>query len=466
MKRKKNNKPMKVNQTKIKFTKKKITAWGGIASLIGKFLERIEFKDWVKKNIPIKETSNNGKGVYEKILGQFFTVLVGGQRFSHMTWWGHGREVLIRTFGVKWLPKDSSSLTRLWDKISTQIKAEEIGNTCKRFAKKIIEWKGIEEDNLNLDSTVVTLYGEQQGAKRGYNPKKPGRLSHHPLIGFLGIGYVVNLWNRSGNTNSGEGAKEFFEQTLKSLGKDFRIKRVLCDSGYYLIEFIKYLEEKGFKYIISVSMAQIIQRRIMSIRKWIEVTKGIEVAEFKFKHIDLKWDKERRYVVVRQSVNKRKKALGKQPSLFTEEEEWKEYRMSIMITNDEESSPVDIWREYRTRAKDENGIKKLREDFGIRSFNKENFWSTEAVMVMNALIFHNLIHYLNRNIFNKNSPCEHLKTLRSKYFIIPGLLGSESRNSVLRLGVRDKKLKAKRIYFMKRITCISNSLNCNAVYFS
>jgi len=181
-------------------------------------------------------------------------------------------------------------------------------------------------------------------------------------------------------------------------------------------------------------MAQIIQRRIMSIRKWIEVTKGIEVAEFKFKHIDLKWDKERRYVVVRQSVNKRKKALGKQPSLFTEEEEWKEYRMSIMITNDEESSPVDIWREYRTRAKDENGIKKLREDFGIRSFNKENFWSTEGVMVMNALIFHNLIHYLNRNIFNKNSPCEHLKTLRSKYFIIPGLLGSESRNSVLRLG--------------------------------
>ena len=120
----------------------------------------------------------------------------------------------------------------------------------------------------------------------------------------------------------------------------------------------------------------------------------------------------------------------------------------------------------RVRAKDENGIKKLREEFGLRSFNKDNFWSTEAVMVMNALVFHNLIHYLNRNIFNSNTPCEHIKTLRSKYFIIPGLLGSEGRNSVLRLGVCNRKLKAKLIYFMERITCISNSLNCNAVYCS
>ncbi|MDY6862075.1 MAG: transposase [Thermodesulfobacteriota bacterium] len=463
MKQKKHNKSMEVNQTKIKFTKKSITAWGGISSLIAKFLERIEFKDWVKSNIPIKETSNNGKGIYEKVLGQFFTVLAGGYRFAHMSWWGHGREVLMKTFGVEWLPSVPSALTRLWDKISLQSQAEMLGNTCRTFAKRIVGWEGIKEDNLNLDSTVITLYGEQQGAKKGYNPKKPGRLSHHPAIAFLGSGFVVNLWNRAGNTNAGERAREFFEQTLKSLGQNFKVKKVLCDSGFYLIKFIEYIEQKGFKYIISVPMAQIIQRMIMSIKSWERVSKGIEVAEFRFKHTDPKWKKERKYVVVRQSVNKRKKALGKQGSLFKEEEDWKEYRMNVMVTNDEEGSPVEIWREYRTRAKDENGIKKLREEFGLRSFNKDNFWSTEAVMVMNALVFHNLIHYLNRNIFNVNTPCEHIKTLRSKYFIIPGLLGSEGKYNILRLGVRDKKLKARLIYFMERIACISHTLNCNAI---
>ncbi|MDT8442393.1 MAG: hypothetical protein RQ723_12140 [Desulfuromonadales bacterium] len=36
---------------------------------------------------------------------------------------------------------------------------------------------------LVLDSTVSVRYGrEQAGAERGYNPKKPGRPSHHPTI--------------------------------------------------------------------------------------------------------------------------------------------------------------------------------------------------------------------------------------------------------------------------------------------
>lgn len=29
-----------------------------------------------------------------------------------------------------------------------------------------------------MDSTVKTLYGREEGAKIGYNPRKPGRPSH------------------------------------------------------------------------------------------------------------------------------------------------------------------------------------------------------------------------------------------------------------------------------------------------
>ena len=39
---------------------------------------------------------------------------------------------------------------------------------------------------MNLDSTVLTRYGQQEGAKKGYNPRKHGRPSHHPLLAFLG----------------------------------------------------------------------------------------------------------------------------------------------------------------------------------------------------------------------------------------------------------------------------------------
>lgn len=48
-------------------------------------------------------------------------------------------------------------------------------------------------DNFTLD--VDTRYGHQQGAKKGYNPKQPGRASHHPLMAFVAeTKMVANFW--------------------------------------------------------------------------------------------------------------------------------------------------------------------------------------------------------------------------------------------------------------------------------
>jgi len=464
MKHKKNNKRSSyVNQVKITFTWKPITAWGGIATLIGKFLEGIGFQEWIEANIPISETSNNAKGIYAKILGQFLTVLTGGSRFQHVSWWGHGKEILLKTFKVAWLPQASSVMTRFWGKIDTQGKSEELGQRCRAFAQKLISWENVKADNLNLDSSVMTRYGNQQGAVKGYNPKKKGRPSHHPLLALLGCGYVVNLWNRSGDSTSGQNAVGFFKQTVALLGKGFSIRKVLCDAGFYRLEFIQHLEANGYSYIIAAPIVPILQQQIYSIRQWQSIASGIEVGEFAFEHLDEKWTKPRRYVVVRQQISQRAKAAGKQPKLFRDLEQWQGYRFSLMMTNDSWLSPLEIWRAYRPRANDENVLKDLKEGYGFASFNMQNFWATEAVMVVNALLFHNLVHYLNRTIFNTNRAKEQLKTLRSKYFILPGMLGSEGGYPVLRLGVRDKKLKSKLSYFLKQLMRIPYNLNCNAV---
>ena len=319
------------------------------------------------------------------------------------------------------------------------------------------------EDTLNLNSSVLIRYGNQQGAKRGYNPKKRGRPSHHPLLAFLGSGYVVNVWNRSGDTGTGQGAVRFFRQTLLSLGREFHVTRVLCDSGFYEIEFIKYLEGKHFSYIISVPISHTIQREILRVRQWHTVSKGVEVGEFTFQHRDHKWTKPRRYVVVRQSIFKRPKASGKQPSLFKDLEDWSTYRISVMITNDSTATPEEIWKHYRPRANDENVVKDLKEGYSFETFNVNNFWATEAVLVIIALVFHNLIVYLNRTILNPNRAQEQLKTLRHKYFTLPGQLGRDGRNYVLRLSIQEKKLRAKLISIIRRISLISQRLNCIAI---
>jgi hypothetical protein len=133
---------------------------------------------------------------------------------------------------------------------------------------------------------------------------------------------VVNVWNRSGDTGAGQGAVDFFLQTRLSLGKDFCVNRVLCDSGFYLIDSIEYLESEQYRYIIAVPISRAIQRAIFGVRDWKKISKGIEVGGFEFEHINQKWTHPRRYVVVWQSDYKRPKALGKQASLFQDLEDW------------------------------------------------------------------------------------------------------------------------------------------------
>lgn len=55
---------------------------------------------------------------------------------------------------------------------------------------------------LDIDSSVMTRYGVQDGAKRIQSEQK-GRSSHHPLIAFIAdVKLVANMWLRSGDTSS------------------------------------------------------------------------------------------------------------------------------------------------------------------------------------------------------------------------------------------------------------------------
>lgn len=63
---------------------------------------------------------------------------------------------------------------------------------------------------LDLDSSVFERYGTQEGALRGYNPRKRGRPSHHPLVAVLAEARcIAHVWLRSGNAASARGSTAF-----------------------------------------------------------------------------------------------------------------------------------------------------------------------------------------------------------------------------------------------------------------
>ena len=116
----------------------------------------------------------------------FLTILSGGRRFSHSGFWWLGEEVFRNCFGIRRFTKASSSDTRFWNKVNSFSLSEKIVSNARRLAVKIVKWDGICADDLCFDSSVITRYGNHEGAAKGYNPKKCGRNSHNPLIGFLG----------------------------------------------------------------------------------------------------------------------------------------------------------------------------------------------------------------------------------------------------------------------------------------
>ena len=127
-----------MNQVQLQFTAKSITSWGGIGSIIASFLEKIDFRPWVLASIPITETSPNAGGVNEKTLALLLTGLCGGERFSHQGWWGHGVEALKQCLGVTWLPKDSSTVTRFFQKIDKQSLSESLAEKKLRCKLRYI----------------------------------------------------------------------------------------------------------------------------------------------------------------------------------------------------------------------------------------------------------------------------------------------------------------------------------------
>ena len=160
-----------------------------------------------------------------------------------------------------------------------------------------------------MDSTVITRCGQQQGATKGYNPNKPGRNSHHPLLAFIAESRMVaNCWLRPGNTSSSNNILEFLESTLRHLGNK-TVGLLRADSGFFDDAVMKVLHGKSIAFIISARLTQPLQQAMVSQCKFWIIEPGLEIGEINYQAQG--WAQARRVVVVRQSIKVRAQAPGK-----------------------------------------------------------------------------------------------------------------------------------------------------------
>lgn len=209
------------------YSDKAVTAWGGMR-LIQEMLLRMGMREMLGgAGLPAPK-SNRGYNPVDVIESFMVCVWVGGVRFSH-TAIVRFDEALCGIFGWKQVAS-VATFTRFFGRFKRGAVDEVYGKINRWF------WDQLPAKvvTIDLDSSVVTRYGKQEGAVKGYNAHKKGRASHQPLFVFVAdMRFVLHCWLRPGNTSSGNGAEIFFSEALSLLGERHRVGLVRADSGFF-----------------------------------------------------------------------------------------------------------------------------------------------------------------------------------------------------------------------------------------
>lgn len=408
----------------IEFSDHQVTAWGGM-KLMKDLLDSSKIKEELRQ-LPLPDKGSNRGYEPTQILECFWTsVWIGAGRFSHAAYLRYD-DVLKQIFEWKQAPSQST-YSRFFNKFDWKRNTETFVPLFHWFFNQI-QFNNV---TLDLDSTVITRYGEQQGANKGYNTKKPGRNSHHPLMAFIPeFRMIANAWMRQGNTGATSSAKLFLAETLEILSNK-KVGLVRCDSGFYSHDFLSELETKKLNYVVAVKFYPTIKKELRSLTNWISIKDGIEICEFNYQSPE--WKSPRRMVAVRKNINKLKKATGR---LLLFEEQIYSYRYSLYVTN-LDLPAEQIWEMYKQRGDAENRIKELKYDFALETFCSNNFWGTEAAF-RSILMAYNLMA-LFRQVILKTKSQATLSTLRFKCFALGAWVTKHARITTLKICATGEK---------------------------
>jgi hypothetical protein len=397
---------------KFEFTDRQVSPWGGVLPLL-EMLRHSGFRDALKGvGLPAR---GSPRGYAPEQLFEAFLlgVWLGATRVSHFEIL-RCDDALRQMFGWRRMP-GHRAFARLFAKFSQQ-EGTRIFNALNAWLFGRLK---LENHTLDFDSTVMTRYGAQEGAAKGYNPQKPGRRSHHPLLAFASdCRMAANCWMRPGNTSSANNFHAFLEETLALFGPGREVGLIRADSAFAIQKILAHLEAPPgggapHSYVMALAHTYPLQRLLADADGWINVAEGIDIKEAPFKARS--WDAPRRVVMVRQEVRRRPKAAGRQLTLFDTDPYYQAFRYTSYVTNLTLPAKA-VYDPCRGRADCENRIKELKYDFGADSFAAQDFWATEA-MVRAACLAYNLMS-LFRQVVIRGRKHEFLRTLRHSVFAL------------------------------------------------
>ena len=116
---------------------------------------------------------------------------------------------------------------------------------------------------LDVDTTIKPLYGHQEGAELGYNPKKPGRPSHcYHTYSMASTRLVLDVDVSPGDEHTSKHSAPSLWALIDRLPRDLWPALLRGDSGFGNEGVMREAEARGLAYLFKLRLTKNVKRMI------------------------------------------------------------------------------------------------------------------------------------------------------------------------------------------------------------
>jgi hypothetical protein len=298
--------------------------------------------------------------------------------------------------------------------------------------------------HLDIDTTVMPMFGEHEGALPGPNPRYRGRPSFHPMLARIAeTGTVAGAQLRAGDTGFGADDIPTMRRWVRRAQKKLRQNVSLCvriDSAGDCAEVLKALHEEQAFYVIKGKLTGDLYGAISWTTNWTTVDVDAEeqpirqVAEIQFSRASWRANGIAPRVIAVRSIDRH----GKQLPLL----DGADWTVQVFLTNRIDEDANDVAWDYDKRAGIEGLIAECKGAWGIGHASSYSFVANHAVFLLKMLT-HNLLDRYATEEFPElprwRTPWRRRTLLR-----VPGRIARSGRSRTLRLPPGSPLLDVKR----------------------
>jgi hypothetical protein len=352
------------------------------------FLKTAGLFDAFVADCPLRYTSPNAPKTRNVLGTSMLSILAGHKRYAHIAAL-RGDGVLPELLDMSKIVSEDA-VRRAFAAIDEAEGASWLRSHLDHCVEPLLSEPWI----LDVDTTVKPLYGHQEGAAIGYNPKKPGRPSHvYHTYSMAGLRLVLDVDVTAGDEHGSNHSAPSLWALLDRTARDCWPRLLRGDNGFGNEGIMREAERRELAYLFKLRLTANVKREIRRLsarREWIDVGQGWSATQSEIRLVG--WSRQRRIMVLRRPVKGAIAASERgddgQPLLTYLDigpgvDVWEYQVLVTSLVADVES----FGQLYRDRADGENIFDELKNQWGWGGFVTHDLARCRLVARMVALYY-------------------------------------------------------------------------------